>query len=91
MSTTFRVGDCVRLPDRRIGRVRSEAAGKYRVRVRRTTSRTHQFLWLTKAELKPVVCPEGWMSPAGYRRYLRATLAKLRQRLRGKRGARRRP
>jgi len=50
------------------------------VRVLRKTSKTHQFLELTAAQMKPVVCPAGWMSPPGYRRYLRVTLAKMRQR-----------
>ena len=44
MARTFRVGDCVRIPDGRIGRVREVSGGKYRVRVRRATSATHQFL-----------------------------------------------
>jgi len=35
---------------------------------------------LTAAQMEPVVCPAGWMSPPGYRRYLRVTLAKMRQR-----------
>ena len=73
-------GDCVKLPDGRIGRVRAKAAGKVKVRVRRTTSATHQFVWLPAADLTPAECPKGWMSPTGYRRYLKATLAKLKQR-----------
>jgi hypothetical protein len=32
-------------------------------------------------ELHRVACPKGWMSPAGYVRYLRVTLAKMQQRL----------
>jgi hypothetical protein len=82
MSTRFQVGDCVRLPDRRIGRVRGYLGGKVRVRVRRTTSETHQFLLYPPGQLRRVECPPGWMSPGGYRRYLRPTLAKLRARLR---------
>jgi hypothetical protein len=77
-------GDCVKIPDGRIGRVRARAAGKYKVRVRRTTSATHQFLWLAAAELQRADCPKGWMSPAGYRRYLKVTLAKQRQRAKGR-------
>ena len=40
------------------------------------------------AQLEPVECPRGWMSPDGYRRYLRVTLAKMREReaAHGKRG-----
>jgi len=80
MPRTIRLGDCIRLPDGRIGRVRGASGTKYRVRVRRKTSKTHQFLVLTTRLIEPVDCPEGWMSPTGYRRYLRVTLAKMRQR-----------
>lgn len=80
MSHRFAVGDCVRVPDGRIGRVREVQAGQCRVRVQRRTSKTHQFLMLHASELSPVECPAGWMSPDGYRRYLEATLAKLRER-----------
>lgn len=82
MSPRFAVGDCVRVPDGRIGRVRDVGAGQYRVRVQRTTSKTHQFLVLRAGELSRVQCPGGWMSPDGYRRYLEATLAKMRERQR---------
>ncbi|HKW54444.1 MAG TPA: hypothetical protein VJO12_12180 [Stellaceae bacterium] len=54
----------------------------FKLRVRRKTSATHQFLLLDAAQLEPVPCPKGWMSPAGYRRYLRATLRKMRDRRR---------
>ena len=80
MRTLPKVGDCVLIPDGRVGRVRGRIGTKIRVRVRRTTSTTHQFLLFATAELEPVACPAGWMSPAGYVRYLRATLAKMRQR-----------
>jgi len=80
MPRAIRLGDCVRIPDGRIGRVRGTSRTKYRVRVRRKTSTTHQFLALTRTQIEPVDCPEGWMSPTGYRRYLRITLAKLRER-----------
>ena len=88
MGRRFAVGDCVRVPDGRVGRVRALAAGQYRVRVQRRTSKTHQFLLLPAGELSRVECPSGWMSPDGYRRYLKPTLAKLRERQRkgGKRG-----
>ena len=82
MAATFYVGDCVRVPDGRIGRVRARTGRQLRVRVRRRTSATHQFLVLPPGDLRPVACPKGWMSPAGYRRYLRLTLAKLRARQR---------
>jgi hypothetical protein len=87
MAGAWRVGDCVRIPDGRIGRVREVSGGEYRVRVRRTTSATHQFLILTAKDLRRADCPKGWMSPEGYARYLRATPAKMRQR----RAARGRP
>ncbi len=80
MARAFRVGDCVQIPDGRIGRVREVSGGKYRVRVRRTTSATHQFLTFAGGNLKRVDCPRGWMSPEGYVRYLQVTLAKMRQR-----------
>jgi hypothetical protein len=81
MATKFQVGDCVRVPDGRIGRVRARVGRKLRIRLRRRTSATHQFLLLAPGEVRKVSCPRGWMSPAGYRRYLRPTLAKLRARL----------
>jgi hypothetical protein len=80
MARAFQEGDCVRLPDGRIGRVRGVSGGQYRVRVRRTTSATHQFLMFAAKKLKRVDCPKGWMSPEGYLRYLNVTLAKMRQR-----------
>ena len=66
--------------DGRIGRVREVSGKKYRVRVRRKTSATHHFLELAATDLRHVDCPQGWMSPAGYVRYLKVTLAKMRQR-----------
>ena len=80
MARTFRVGDCVRVPDGRIGRVREISRGQCRVRLRRATSATHQFLMFTVSDLKRVDCPKGWMSPEGYLRYLQVTLAKMRLR-----------
>lgn len=85
MSTArLTIGDCVRLPDGRIGRVRAVRSGNVRVRVRRHTSKTHQFLDFPISHLERVACPSGWMSPSGYRRYLRVTLAKMRQRLKAR-------
>jgi hypothetical protein len=80
MARTFRVGDCVRVPDGRIGRVRQVARGTYRVRVRRATSATQQFLMFAATDLRRADCPRGWMSPAGYARYLKVTLGKMRLR-----------
>jgi hypothetical protein len=80
MGRTIRVGDCVRIPDGRVGRIRDVSGRNYRVRVRRTTGTTHQFLMFAAKDLKRVACPKGWMSPDGYARYLSATLAKMRQR-----------
>ena len=76
----IRDGDCVRLPDGRIARVRGERGGLTRVRVKRWHSDTHQFLFVERKDLKLVECPKGWMSPDGYRRYLRVTLRKMRER-----------
>ena len=80
MGESFKVGDCVRIPDGRIGRVREVMGTHCRVRVRRTTSETHQFLKFIADDLERVVCPNGWMSPEGYVRYLDTTLAKMRER-----------
>ena len=85
MSARFAVGDCVRVPDGRVGRVRAVEAGQYRIRVQRRTSRTYQFLELRAGMLTRVACPDGWMSPDGYRRYLKPTLAKLRIRQKAER------
>lgn len=79
-------GDCVEIPDGRIARVRDITEGAYRVRVRRKTSESHQFLKFKKGELKRVACPKGWMSPEGYNRYLKVTLAKMRKRIRNDQG-----
>jgi len=84
MARTIRVAECVRLPDGRIGRVRSLTGDGVLVRVRRKTSQTHQLLRLPAKKLRRIGCPEGWMSPQGYARYLRVTLAKMRKRQRGR-------
>jgi len=81
-------GDCVRLPDGRIGRVRGRAGSLLKVRVKRASSDTHQFVMCSARTLRRVCCPKGWMSPDGYRRYLRVTLAKMRQRQSPRAGAR---
>src|SRR5437870_5715908 len=86
-SRRLAVGDCVRIRDGRIGRVRAIEQGEYRVRVLRRTSPTHQFLVLKAGQLKHVTCPKGWLSPEGYRSYLKPTLAKMRQRQPTKRHA----
>lgn len=44
-------GDCVKIPDGRIGRVRDIKDDKVRVRAMRNTSHTHQFLWFNLSEL----------------------------------------
>ena len=85
MAAKFRLGDCVAIPDGRIGRVREKIGPKYRVRVRRSSSATHQFLMFAASELKHVDCPRGWMSPDGYVRYLKTTLKKLAARQRAPR------
>lgn len=74
------IGGCVKIPDGRIGRVREKIGSKYKVRVRRTTSETHQFLIFNRHELESVDCPKGWMSVEGYNRYLKKTLAKMKER-----------
>lgn len=74
------LGGCVKIPDGRVARVREKIGKKYKVRVRRTTSKSHQFLIFDIHELTPVDCPKGWMSTDGYNRYLKTTLAKLKAR-----------
>ena len=81
MGLSIQIGGCVQLPDGRIGRVRERVVNGYRIRVLRKTSRTHQFVIVPTGKLKPVDCPQGWMSPKGYNRYLKTTLAKMRKRL----------
>ena len=76
------IGCCVKIPDGRIARVRKREGAKYVVRVRRKTSKTHQFLRFEPSQLKRVKCPKGWMSREGYNCYLKATLAKMKIRLR---------
>jgi len=61
----IKVGDCVRIPDGCVGRVREVTGPQCRVRVRSTTSETHQFLDLLADDLERVDCPKGWMSPEG--------------------------
>jgi hypothetical protein len=80
MAKPFVVGDCVRIPDGRIGRVREVMGRRYKVRVQRRTSKTHQFIEFAADDLGRVDCPKGWMSPEGYARYLDATLDKMKER-----------
>ncbi len=80
MAEPFKVGDCVRIPDGRIGRVREATGPHCRARVRRTTSETHQFLKFIDDDLERVDCPKGWMSPEGYVRHLDTTMAKMQDR-----------
>ncbi len=75
-------GDCVKIPDGRVARVRDIGKDGVRVRVRRKTSETHQFLKFQKKDLRKVACPKGWMSPEGYNRYLKVTLQKAKARQR---------
>lgn len=89
MREIFKEGDCVQIPDGRTARVRDISADRVRVRVRRMTGKTHRFLVFPRAALKKVDCPKGWMSPEGYNRYLRVTLAKMKERLKRKKRERR--
>jgi len=58
-------GDCVKIPDGRIARIRGIEKDRYKVRVRRKTSNSHQFVTFKKGELIQVACPKGWMSRDG--------------------------
>jgi hypothetical protein len=80
MAKPFVVGDRVRIPDGRIGRVREVMGRRYKVRVQRKTSKTQQFIEFAAEDLERVDCPKGWMSPEGYARYLDSTLAKMKER-----------
>lgn len=51
--------------------MREKSAGKYRVRGRRATSDTHQFLPFAAQELERVASPKGRMGPIGYSLYLK--------------------
>ena len=82
MPMNIKLGDCVRIADGRIGRVRHISKGVYKVRVRRKTSNSIQFLNFQKEELTKVDCPKGWMSPEGYNRYQEITLKKMKIRIR---------
>jgi hypothetical protein len=68
------------LADGRIGRVRELTGRKCKVRVRRKTGASHQFIMIERHALKQANCPKGWMSREGYARYLKVTLAKMSQR-----------
>jgi hypothetical protein len=85
MTKSIVIGGCVKIPDGRIGRVRERINNRYKVRVRRKSSASHQFLSFDAAELKPIDCPKGWMSVEGYKRYLKLTLAKMKIRKKAKR------
>lgn len=74
------IGGCAKIPDGRIGRVREKIGGQYKIRVRRKTGVSHQFLIFDSKQLKAVKCPKGWMSIQGYNRYLKITLAKMKAR-----------
>ncbi|MGC2571159.1 MAG: hypothetical protein WA364_06575 [Candidatus Nitrosopolaris sp.] len=81
MAEVINSGDCVKIPDGRIARVRDISKSEYRVRVRRKKSENHQFLKFAKKELTKVQCPKGWMNPEGYNRYLKVTLAKMKEKM----------
>lgn len=81
MTDIFQQGECVKIPDGRIGRVREKLKEGYKIRVKRKNSNTHQFLIFQGKELERVDCPKGWMSVEGYNRYLKTTLQKMRERL----------
>lgn len=80
MTKSIIMGGCVKIPDGRIGRVREKVHNQYKIRVRRKTSPSHQFLFFAAKDLKSVPCPKGWMSVEGYNRYLKTTLAKMKTR-----------
>lgn len=62
MTKSILIGGCVKIPDGRIARVRERTNNQYKVRVRRKTSASHQFLFFEAKELTPVDCPKGCYS-----------------------------
>ncbi len=84
MPEDIKLGDCVKIPDGRIARVRHISKDAYEVRVRRKTGNSNQFLNFQKEELIKIACPKGWMNPEGYNRYLKITLEKMRIRIQKK-------
>jgi hypothetical protein len=90
MAAAIHQGECVKVPDGRIARVRERVTDGYTVRLRRKTGKSHQLLTFARKDLERVDCPKGWMSPEGYNRYLQATLAKMRERMQGPRSIRKR-
>ena len=86
----IKLGFCVKIPDGRIGRVREkQSSGLWKIRVKRFTSNSHQFLYFKEKKLKIIPCPNGWMSVDGYNRYLKITLSKMKKRLKSKKRSRR--
>lgn len=73
----IKVGDCVKIPDERIGRVRSIDNGMVKIRIRRKSGKSNEFVTLHRSQIAIVPCPQGWMSPDGYRKYLQKTLEKM--------------
>ncbi len=58
MSSTLREGDCVRLADGRIGRLRGRKGALFKVRVRRRTGKTQQFVMVEAGKLRRIACPK---------------------------------
>lgn len=79
------LGDCVKIPDGRIGRVRARENNLWKIRVKREKSNSHKFMYFRTNELKVINCPKGWMSPEGYNSYVEKTLYKMKKRLSKKR------
>jgi hypothetical protein len=65
MTEEIKPGDCVKIPDGRIARVRTNANGVFRVRVRRKTSQNHQIQEFLEKDLVKVTCPQGLDEPSG--------------------------
>jgi hypothetical protein len=75
-------GACVKMPDGRIGRARGldKKLRKWKIRVKRSTSNSHEFIYVKGSELVVVDCPKGWMSIIGYNNYVKVTLFKMKER-----------
>ena len=81
MTEIINSGDCVRLHDGRIGRIREIFKKSTEFEYRRKNSKNHQVIKVTSGDITRIQCPKGWMSPDGYNRYLKQTLSKMKKRM----------
>jgi hypothetical protein len=58
MAATIHQGECVKVPDGRIARVRDRVADGYKVRLCRKTGKSHQLLTFARKDLERVDYPK---------------------------------